>query len=378
MTSVDSLAMSALSLFVLTGCDQRCDDLRSAVAAGDRTRFEQLATGGGITCTDSDDWTLLHVAARSGRTELAALLLDRGAAIDARGAVGRTPIYEAAKYGRLATVQLLAERGAHIDEASDHGFTPMMVAAERNHLAIVRYLFERGAAAGAVNDVGKTALHQYIEHSAPDAEELPRLLIERGVPLEVHDVVGATALYSASQRGRVRIVRVLLEAGANPNATYRRGFTPLDVARRQGHDAIAALLIEHGGRTGGRAAYAGAVQPLPAQITRAGEVLRSSGPGAVPVGTRCSITARPAEGSRFNCQLDATCSGRRLYGGGQTGFTMCEPTANGARAFDPFGTDDDSDPSAELDTDRLVFLADDGLAGVQGTSVTVRLDAPAR
>lgn len=370
-------SLTALSIIALVACDRRCADLHAAVAAGDRARFEQLSGTGDVTCPDRDDWTLLHVAARAGHVDLVTLLLERGADIEARGDVGRTPLYEAAKYGQAEIVRFLVERGANVDAASDQGFTPMMVGAERGHLGILEYLLDRGASIGAVNEVGKTALHQYVDHTQADDDAIPRFLVQRGVPLEVHDVVGATALYSAAQRGRARIAAALLEAGANPNATARRGHTPLDVAQHQGHEAVVALLTRHGGRGGGSSVYSSAPGPLPAQVTRTGVVAASTGPGAVPVGTRCTITARPVEGGRFNCQLNAICGGRRLYGGGRIGFTMCTVTPNGARAFDPFGTPDDDDPSAELDTERGVFIADDALPGTEGTSVRVSLDAPA-
>lgn len=371
------VAASLASILLVSACDGRCEDLHAAVAAGDRARFEQLATDGDVACTDRDDWTLLHVAARHGHDELVTLLLDRGASIDAPGNVGRSPLYEAAKYGQLATVRLLADRGAQLDAASAHGFTPLIVAAERYHLAIVEELLDRGAAPGAVQQNGQTALQQhiqYLEHVRGDPLALTRLLIDRGVPLEVHDGLGRTAVYAAAQHGALAILRLLLEAGANPNATRNDGYTPMDAARANGHDEVVQLLAQHGGRVGGRAARPRTLRPLPAQVTRTGTVVRASGPGAIPVGTPCTVTARPVESDRYNCQLDATCGGRRLYGGGRLGFAACGPTPSGVRAFDPFGTPDDGDPAAELDTEAGRFVADDNLPGAQGTSVQVRLE----
>src|SRR5262249_53461075 len=67
--------------------------------------------------------TLLHVAAEYGSAEAAALLLDRGADINARAKVdeagvgGQTPIFHAVtqfdEYG-LPAAQLLLERGADL------------------------------------------------------------------------------------------------------------------------------------------------------------------------------------------------------------------------------------------------------------------------
>jgi ankyrin repeat protein len=62
---------------------------------------------------------------------------------------------------------------------------------------------------------------------------------------------GVTALHEAVGDGRIELVRLLLEAGADPNAKGVAASgtflgTPLEVARRFGSDEIAKLLIEHG------------------------------------------------------------------------------------------------------------------------------------
>ncbi len=370
-----SAALIAALALASSSCDRRCDDLHAAIVDADQARFDRLAvTGDDLSCADGDDWTLLHSAARYGRDDIIRFLLDHGQNADAPGGVGRTPLYRAAKYGHLDSVRLLMERGGGIDTRSADDFTPLIVAAEHDHTEIVRFLLDHGAAPGAVNIVGRTALIQAIDYATRDDDTLTRLLIERGVPLEVHDINGRTALSAAAQRGRLRIARALLEAGAYVNATRDHGLTPLDVARGNDFDALAELLVQHGGRPGGFAVRPDPVRPLPAQVTRSGVVVRSSGPGAIPVGTHCTVTARPFEGSNFNCQLDAMCGNLRLYGGGSVGFTFCEPTETGARAFNPFGGPTDGNPAAELDTDRRRFVADDGYPGAEGTSVEVRLD----
>lgn len=58
-------------------------------------------------------WTPLHYAASgSDSTRVLALLLDRGAAIDARAPNGNTPLMMAARYGAWDSAELLLARGA--------------------------------------------------------------------------------------------------------------------------------------------------------------------------------------------------------------------------------------------------------------------------
>ena len=72
-------------------------------------------------------WAPLHYAA-SGNTpenapEMLTLLLDNGAAIDARSPNGSTPLMMAASYGPEASVELLIKRGADLGLKNDLGLT---------------------------------------------------------------------------------------------------------------------------------------------------------------------------------------------------------------------------------------------------------------
>ncbi|GFS84775.1 KN motif and ankyrin repeat domain-containing protein 1 [Trichonephila clavipes] len=50
---------------------------------------------------------------------------------------------------------------------------------------------------------------------------------------------------SAASKGYVKMVRLLLEAGADPNQQDDDGSTALMYAAVQGHEACACLLLEH-------------------------------------------------------------------------------------------------------------------------------------
>jgi ankyrin repeat protein len=63
-------------------------------------------------------------------------------------------------------------------------------------------------------------------------------------------------LHSAAALGEVEVSRLLLDAGADPNASQQGGWTPLDEAVITKNEALAALLRDHGGRLSGN--------PLPA------------------------------------------------------------------------------------------------------------------
>jgi hypothetical protein len=60
---------------------------------------------------------------------------------------------------------------------------------------------------------------------------------------------GMTALMRAAYHGRVRLVRVLLEHGADPNVTRNDNFTALSLAAFFGHAEIVEILMQHGAKT---------------------------------------------------------------------------------------------------------------------------------
>lgn len=59
--------------------------------------------------------TPLHIASLNGHAELARMLLEAGAKVDARGKKGSTPLHLAAMDGHFAVARLLLDRGAGVD-----------------------------------------------------------------------------------------------------------------------------------------------------------------------------------------------------------------------------------------------------------------------
>lgn len=64
-------------------------------------------------------WSPLHYAATGPSTPLVAMLLDRGAAIDALSPNGTTPLLMAAQYGPEDSVYLLLARGADLSHKNE-------------------------------------------------------------------------------------------------------------------------------------------------------------------------------------------------------------------------------------------------------------------
>ena len=78
--------------------------------------------------------TPLHLAAGHNKPEVVALLLERGADIHSRSALGSTPLHYAAARGTPEVVELLLDKGADIEILDNSKLTPFGYAEENEHL----------------------------------------------------------------------------------------------------------------------------------------------------------------------------------------------------------------------------------------------------
>ena len=144
----------------------------------------------------------------------------------------------------LATVGLLAAglAGAAAAEAGARRDAPLVEAVKAVDVEAVRALV--GDPAVDVNQAaadGATALHWAVHR---DDVRLVELLLEAGADVAAANRYGVQALSLAAENGNAAIVAALLDAGADPNATLRGGETVLMTAARTGDAAtIRALLV---------------------------------------------------------------------------------------------------------------------------------------
>jgi len=102
----------------------RMQEIHSAAYDGDTKRVAELLDQGvdvnGVH--EATAWTPLHIAVNRDQLETAALLLERGADIEARDQNGWTPLHMA---DSPEAVAFLVEHGADVNAVDDSGFTPL-------------------------------------------------------------------------------------------------------------------------------------------------------------------------------------------------------------------------------------------------------------
>jgi ankyrin repeat protein len=184
-------------------------------------------------------WTALHYAAFYGYTEIARLLIERGARVNAGDRRGRRPIHLAVNRGHLEVVELLVESGARIDKIWGKG-TPLHYAVLRGDPEMVKLLLEKGANPNAQGKYGASPLHYATE------VKVAEILLERGADINARDRRGQTPLHYAVLKNRQRMASFLIEKGADVNARDNRGRTPLHYAVLMKNKQLVELLLKAG------------------------------------------------------------------------------------------------------------------------------------
>jgi len=106
-----------------------------------------------------DGFTALHFACYFGQAEAARLLIEKGAKVDvvANNATHVMPLHSAASARNLAATRLLVEHGAAVNARQQGGWIPIHAAAQNGDRDMVELLLAHGADPQIANDDGKTA-----------------------------------------------------------------------------------------------------------------------------------------------------------------------------------------------------------------------------
>jgi ankyrin repeat protein len=211
--------------------------------------------------------TPLHEAVRLGVTDIAVILINRGADLEVRDSGGNTPFMEAVKAGQIDTVKLLARMGASPMTRNANGDTPLHAAIIRQDNAAIKALLDMGVSIHARNtqnrtpfqlalthspemvsllltadrvngsdDFGNSALHIALQEKVPSPTL--RVIIEKGTRLSAVDSNGRIAMRLAADMGEWELAKVLADAGSDPFSRAVDGKTSGEIIIARGSDAI--------------------------------------------------------------------------------------------------------------------------------------------
>jgi ankyrin repeat protein len=219
--------------------------LLDAAKTGKTKRAERLLNlGADINGTDNTGLAALHFAVWNGNTEVCALLIARGANVNAKDTIdGETPLLLAAQNQAEDICNLLIDNGADVFAKNKDGWTALMRAARNGHTPTCALLLGKGASIDAKDKDGWTALMRAARNGhTPTCA----LLLGKGASIDAKDNYGETALIIAAWGGHTPTCAFLLEKGADLNAKAEKGdwkgMTASSIAEGNNKDKTAAFL----------------------------------------------------------------------------------------------------------------------------------------
>lgn len=188
--------------------------LLNAVIRDDPEEVVALVLDGGehLDLMDNKSETLLHLAARGRSSEMVETLLDLGANIEAKASDGCTPLKRAFLANNYSAFHSLVTRGADFTAEDSDGRTLLHVTAEKGLIDRLRVLVNQLQAASQFE-----APHQ--------AADRGHAGVVHGVDLDCADRLGMTPLHHAVQNKRRKVVKLLLQNGADPNVQMKENLT---------------------------------------------------------------------------------------------------------------------------------------------------------
>ena len=187
--------------------------------------------------------TPLMLAAENGSAPMIETLLAAGADANQPSGNGTTPLMTAALAGRVDAVEALLDHGAFADSRErENGQTALMFAAWEDRAAVIETLTARGAHVGVTSFITSTIEPRLDEYGNPIP---PR---RRREPGGASVMGGFTALHFAAREGHEASVRALVAAGADVDqVTGGDGSSPMVIAIANGHYTVAERLLDEGG-----------------------------------------------------------------------------------------------------------------------------------
>jgi len=205
----------AFLVLLIPGCG---GNIQQAVYGGRVNRVKKLLDRKPISIHSTNGYgeTLLHIAANQGDVPMVALLIRRGAEIDARDRYGRTPLFSAVggTFGPHPEVaKMLVDHGADVNARKNSGET------------VLCYALEMGRARG------------------PKNIEAIEVLLKAGADVNApENSMGWTPLHIAAANGYGEAAKLLIKYGADCEKKNASGQTPAQVATDGGFKDIAAMI----------------------------------------------------------------------------------------------------------------------------------------
>ena len=169
--------------------------------------------------------------------------LENGFNPNRKNTASMSPLHYSILLKKLNLAELLLEYKVDIDERNSIGYTALHKAVLRKNLKLAKLLLEKKAFADAKDLQDNTALLLSVDK---DQDDITKLLLKHEADPNKINNNGYAPLHVAARKGKVKIVRLLVEADANTDLQddiYE--WTPLHYAVLSDNEETVAYLLKH-------------------------------------------------------------------------------------------------------------------------------------
>ncbi|KAJ5724266.1 hypothetical protein N7488_002301 [Penicillium malachiteum] len=213
-----------------------------------------LKKGADPNLKTNDKNNILQLAVRRNSISMASILLKYKANPNQRNEKGETSLFDAVKKDNTGMVELLLQNEACIDTQDNVGDTVLFLSVRKRSFRMVSLLLRKGADPNLKNKEGFSSTYYATIEFSPDPR-LIRLLLGNGAdphmkysgdPLIFHALRSEGWFFGLKDGSRdYSLFNILLNKGADSDATDRNGQTILIAAIHKGSYWIISLLLNH-------------------------------------------------------------------------------------------------------------------------------------
>ncbi|XP_059176240.1 serine/threonine-protein phosphatase 6 regulatory ankyrin repeat subunit A-like [Physella acuta] len=255
----------------LAGAKEYVDAVKTLVGLGAR-----------VDCMESG--TILNIARENGFLEDIVYLENE---FQRHEGLESSALYLAVEEGDLETVQALVKCGADLDKLDKFGQTVLQRAINSQHTDIAECLIHAGVYLDSKDVDGQTALTQAclnvfegqtfvsafdlddVENDNGKHVKLIRLLLEKGADPNIKDTRGRSLLFRSLEENHLNLANVLIEGNADVNIANEVGETPLNIAVNRNDTDMIKNLLRKGADVN---LYGGKFLPNPIRVAETGNV----------------------------------------------------------------------------------------------------------
>lgn len=182
--------------------------------------------------------TGLHFAVEEGQTQVVEYLLKKGAKVDARDKLLRTPLHIACLKGQSVIAYTLIEFKCDTFERDISGRIAMHFAVccgdVAASLSLITILSKDSMDLVHMTDhSGRTPLHYAVFTEGSKQIKVVEMLINLGANVNAADQERRTALHTAAEEGKANLIPILIQNGASPALKDYQSNTPFEIAKNE-------------------------------------------------------------------------------------------------------------------------------------------------